>query len=792
MMKKGLVCLLVCLIFFAYSLVGAEVKVFEQEVEEAVSRGQSQEQVEAFALQKAKRLAVEEAGTYISSLTVVRNYQLQSDEVTALASGVVQAKVVGVPAIRMDNGIVHVKVKARIDVDTSILDRQIQEIMKEKGTLKKLEEERKKNKELEEKLANLKSSEVKRLEELNAQALALERERDRQRLFREEQTLKAKGELSRSEADRFAKEREMQDRIKRTLVEQEKSKKKEAAALMAEQDRIKRIQLGNEQRWNDLARKAQLTQEQWVVIDDSLSLRQAMTEVTDLKREIANLKGRLDYQYGENTRNMKVAYSQQRAFTTAKVPPAPAPKDTFETTAEYNARISTYKSLGEEAETENSKAVENLKKEENLKLAQAQEAYLGQQIRVLASFIKRLQDLQDRKFTFPEGGAVTVELGEPDADNDRFPVRLQHNGKSWSTWWNYTDRDIVKDFYKTRTYLKAEGLFQIEETAKLSPKLTAVRVMHPGTKEMREFSLETPRILAEIDEFNIITQEEKTAKKASWTATKILSRKEIVNDGRFIAYDDGTVLDTSTNLMWAARDNGSNINWTNAKSYCENYRGGGYTDWRTPTQDELAGLYDKAKVNESTCGPRVYLTELIRLTCTAPWASETRGSIAAYFNLYNGTQLWSRHSNASDGRALPVRSDKTGKITSISTHGETRRYIRFVYNDNGTVLDTRTNLMWAAKGSGENINWAKAKSYCKNYRGGGHTDWRMPTQDELAGLYDRADLNYHKTPYFLHFLWASETRGSDAAGFDFIRGERSWGHQSRGYNYLALPVRFGK
>lgn len=172
----------------------AEIKFFEQEVEEAVSRGQSQEQVEAFALQKAKRLAVEEAGTYISSLTVVQNYQLQKDEVTALASGVVQAKIVGVPAVRVDNGVVHVKVKARIDVDTSILERQVQEIMKEKGTLKKLEAEQQKVRELEVELKNIKSNskstELKRLEELNAQALALERERDRQRLFREEQALK--------------------------------------------------------------------------------------------------------------------------------------------------------------------------------------------------------------------------------------------------------------------------------------------------------------------------------------------------------------------------------------------------------------------------------------------------------------------------------------------------------------------------------------------------------------------------------------------------------------------------
>ncbi|MEI7638915.1 MAG: DUF1566 domain-containing protein, partial [Syntrophus sp. (in: bacteria)] len=609
MMKKGMMYLLVCLIFFAYSLVGAEVKVFEQEVEEAVSRGQSQEQVEAFALQKAKRLAVEEAGTYISSLTVVRNYQLQSDEITALASGVVQAKVVGVPAIRVDNGVVHVKVKARIDVDTSILDRQIQEIMKEKGTLKKLEEERKKNKELEEKLANLKSSEVKRLEELNAQALALERERDRQRFLREEQSMKAKGELSQAEADRLAKEREMRDRINRTLAEQEKAKRGEVVALAAERDRIKRVQLENEQRWNDLARKAAIAQDSWVAINDSLSLKQAVSEVKDLKREIANLKGRLDYQYGENTKNLTAAYTQQRAFTTAKVPPAPAPKGPFEPSAEYKARITAYERQVQAAQSNTGETQEMLKKEETLKIAEAKVEYLGQQLRVLAPFVKRLQALQARRFTLPEGGAVTVELGAPDADNNRFPLDLRYNGKSWSTWWNYTDRKSAEDFYLTRTHLKAEGLFQIEETVQLRPKLTAARVTHLGTKETREFDLETPRTFSEIDQFAKFRQEEGAAKSSQKQAAHLLTRKEIAKDGHFIAYDDGTVLDTNTNLMWAAKDNGQNVNWANAKSYCENYRGGGYTDWRLPTQDELAGLYDKSETYKSDCGGNVHLTE---------------------------------------------------------------------------------------------------------------------------------------------------------------------------------------
>ncbi|TSA48047.1 MAG: DUF1566 domain-containing protein [Deltaproteobacteria bacterium] len=676
MVKKDRFRLSLCMfILFVLSAVYpafAEIRTFEKEVEEVVGRDQSQEQVEAFALQKAKRLAVEEAGTYISSLTVVQNFVLAKDEVTALASGVLQSQVLGVPTIVIKAGIVHVTVKAKITVDTAVLDKQIEVFMRDKGALKERDEALKKMRELEDKLANLKSTEVKRLEELNIQALALERDRDRQRLFREEQSLKARGELSRAEADRIAKEREMSERIDRTRAEQEKAKREEAAALTAEQDRIKRAQLENEQRWNDLVRKAQLTQDQWVVIDDSLSLRQAVTEVNDLKQEIANLKGRLDYQYEENTRNLTAAYSQQRTLTTAKLPPAPKPKDAFETTTEYNARISTYERQVKDAEKENNVASELLKKEEALKLAEAKVAYLGQQIRVLAPFIKRLQDLQDRKFTLPEEGAMTVNLGEPDADNNRFPVHLQYKGKSWSTWWNYTDRNIAKDFYRTRSYLKADGLFQIEEAANPSPKLTAARVTHPGTKETREFSLETPIIFSEIDLFVKFQQEAATANVASNKAAKIFTltqeaiekearkraRTEIGKDGRFIAYDDGTVMDTQSGLMWAAKSSDTGFifgtRWHQARSYCENFRGGAYTDWRMPTLNELANLYDR-----SVNGHNGYhLTTMITLTYRGVFSSDTRGSDGAGFDFKDGRRYWFPQSSPDYTRSLPVRSGK--------------------------------------------------------------------------------------------------------------------------------------
>jgi len=121
-----------------------------------------------------------------------------------------------------------------------------------------------------------------------------------------------------------------------------------------------------------------------------------------------------------------------------------------------------------------------------------------------------------------------------------------------------------------------------------------------------------------------------------------------------IAYGDGMVLDTKTNLMWAVKDNGSDINWTNAKTYCENYSGGGYTDWRMPTLNELAGLYDSAI--EGNNGN--HLTNLIILTGCCPWASETSGSRCANFSFYSSHRHWTPLSYAVNYRALPVRSAK--------------------------------------------------------------------------------------------------------------------------------------
>jgi hypothetical protein len=149
--------------------------------------------------------------------------------------------------------------------------------------------------------------------------------------------------------------------------------------------------------------------------------------------------------------------------------------------------------------------------------------------------------------------------------------------------------------------------------------------------------------------------EEEKKQLAIVTSPSLSSANEIGRDGRFIAYENGTVLDTQANLMWASMDNGFDIKWSDAKSYCEKYHGAGYKDWRMPTQAELASLYDTAIINTTTptggCFGGYHLTNLIHLTCCCAWASDSDG---IFFNFTSGIRRWAHGSD----RVLPVRSAK--------------------------------------------------------------------------------------------------------------------------------------
>jgi hypothetical protein len=95
-----------------------------------------------------------------------------------------------------------------------------------------------------------------------------------------------------------------------------------------------------------------------------------------------------------------------------------------------------------------------------------------------------------------------------------------------------------------------------------------------------------------------------------------------------------------------------------------------------------------------------------------------------------------------------------------------------VDNKDGTVTDNNFGLMWQKATAGP-MNWKDAKSYASGILLAGHSDWRLPTKEELQGLYNSPckvkmdvvnDWYWSSSPYEGYF------RTNDAWGVNFSSG----------------------
>lgn len=137
---------------------------------------------------------------------------------------------------------------------------------------------------------------------------------------------------------------------------------------------------------------------------------------------------------------------------------------------------------------------------------------------------------------------------------------------------------------------------------------------------------------------------------------------------------------------------------------------------------------------------------------------------------------------------------------------------RFVDNDDGTVTDSQTGLMWAQSSSPGDLNWEDAERYCKNPAMDSlylkYDDWRMPTVEELQTLYLK-DIKAYKVDCGLKiridsvfdiscaWIWSVElppgpnetVRSVMAYVFDLGRGYKYADRMVHKRNMRALPVR---
>ncbi len=155
MLRKS--CLLFLVLVLTPYISHAEIKTYTHTVKQSFGGSQSPDDARISAIHKAKREALEKAGTYLESLTIVKNNMVEKDEILALAAGVLKAEVVSQKNFATEDAF-GIIVTAKVDVDTSILEERVRKLLKDRSLLEKYNESQKREKEL---LARIKELETK-------------------------------------------------------------------------------------------------------------------------------------------------------------------------------------------------------------------------------------------------------------------------------------------------------------------------------------------------------------------------------------------------------------------------------------------------------------------------------------------------------------------------------------------------------------------------------------------------------------------------------------------------------
>jgi hypothetical protein len=135
---------------------------------------------------------------------------------------------------------------------------------------------------------------------------------------------------------------------------------------------------------------------------------------------------------------------------------------------------------------------------------------------------------------------------------------------------------------------------------------------------------------------------------------------------------------------------------------------------------------------------------------------------------------------------------------TLATQKEVGRDGVYVAYANGVVMDKTTGFEWLV-GPDKDTNWNQAKSWVQGLGDG----WRMPTLDELAGLYKKGAGPRNMTPLLKTtgwWVWSGETiltssttlspeRSLKEGRLMFLLGNRRWADRDYSFNGRAFAVR---
>ncbi len=226
---------------------------------------------------------------------------------------------------------------------------------------------------------------------------------------------------------------------------------------------------------------------------------------------------------------------------------------------------------------------------------------------------------------------------------------------------------------------------------------------------------------------------------------------------------NGTITDNITGLMWVKTCdlNGDGIinaedklSYTESLAAADTFSLAAYEDWRLPTIKEQYSLIIFSGIDPS--GFEGSVDELIPFVDTDyfgfGYGDEDSGeriidAQMATSTLYVGTTMMGAETmfgvNFADGRIKgygtgPMPSQTEDKLFYVYfVRGNTNYGINdFEDNQNGTITDNATGLMWTTNDNGVGLIWQDALEYAESATTSGYSDWRLPNAKELQSIID--------------------------------------------------------
>ncbi len=432
------------------------------------------------------------------------------------------------------------------------------------------------------------------------------------KLAQERLRLQALENEKKRKAEEEADLRRIDDERKRQLEEarqmearfRQEDERRQVDMQRFEQEQLKKKQ-EEEQKLTDMRKIAEERRRKTLeTASSSLSVEAAVAEIksadtkvaeitqefdTELKRQKANAAVRLD----EKLKLLKESYDPRMAALAQQKPvsipkPTIAPKDEFETQAEYQARVAKaekdYQQRVTDAAAAGGKARQAEEDAYNQAVKQAKEKHRDEMAELetrtaaerdlqIKPFKERLAAIANQEYTLLPDSLV-LDLGQYDPDNQRFPVSIKSRVESGVRVAVNGAIPLPKEAARKFKQEWQNGLVRPEMTVRAGDiQITRMAIINDADNQ---------RLVDDEGDFITVEMKAKRVEESQKTGFR---------------FTKDTALDVKTGLMWTRDGNmaGKQMNWNDAGDYCQKLNLGGHNDWRLPTKEELAALSQYGK-----------------------------------------------------------------------------------------------------------------------------------------------------------------------------------------------------